>query len=112
MGETAGRSGLPIEPLQHSRVRRICPVEHLHRDGASESFVDATPDGSPCPRAQHRLQQVATRYQLPVQDPHPDTRPSTRLVNLFNDKSWYRQLGQAGQRDIGIVEIVDIERAR
>jgi hypothetical protein len=32
MGEAAGRSGLPVEPLQHGRIGRICPVEELHRD--------------------------------------------------------------------------------
>jgi hypothetical protein len=43
-----------------------------------------------------------------------------KLVNLFNarslgvepsDKSWARQLGQAGQRDSWIGEFVDIDRA-
>ena len=59
MGEAAGRSGLPVEPLQHGRVRRICPVEQLDCDGASESFVNATPDRRHAPAAQYGLQPVA-----------------------------------------------------
>ena len=72
MGEAAGRSGLPVEPLQHNRVGRICSVEQLDRDGASQSFVNATPDRCHAPAAQHGLQPVAARYQLPVHDSHPD----------------------------------------
>ena len=71
--EAAGRSGLPVEPPQHSRLHRICPVEQLHGDRPSESLVDATPDRRHAPAAQHGLQPVAVRYQLPVHDPHPDT---------------------------------------